>query len=221
MGSIMLPTITMDCPVCLQSNRIGILQINKTVRCGACKSEFEATPDGRERDIIRLPWACSVTKQMFILVFERQQPPQKKQLCGHTPRPGQAGYSLIIRPSYRMVATFTPKGGSSGEGIKTREIKVEEFNFSDLSCPCCHSKAFDYCSQQHFICEGAAKRLTKGGVENYCPYCATTHTYNVPMEKVDVYAPRPMQNVSVPPNSPKTWVKRLELGSSSSIVRKT
>lgn len=209
-----LPSITMDCPFCTQTNRIGILQVNKVVRCGACKGEFEATPDGRERDIIRLLWACSVTKQMFVMAFERQQPPQKKQLCGHTPQPGQGGYSLMIHPPYRMVASFTPKSGGSSEEIKTREIDIKEFNFTDLACPSCHSRAFDYCSQQHFICEGAAKRLAKGGVENYCPCCATTRIYNLPVEKVDVYSPQPAQNAPRAQTNSKTWVDRLRLAAS-------
>jgi hypothetical protein len=171
-----LPTITMDCPVCLQANRIGILQVNRTVRCGACKSKFEATPDGNQRDVIRIAGGCSLTNSLYVIAFERK-----------------------VGERYRFVTTAQSHDANHYAPQKTRAIVASEVEFSGFVCPCCASRELVSCEPCNtWVCKGAAKRVPQG-TRNHCPHCGDIVCTSF-ITEVAIFDKPPQQNVGPSPN---------------------
>lgn len=170
-------SITMACPCCIKPAKLRLNQINKKIGCPKCKGQFEADPDAKLSDVIRIYAGCSVTKDMYGVAFRR----------------GKFGKHLFF-------TTFNPEGDSKffwTHEARSRAIPIGEVDFGKFECPGCESRMLDFCSKcGTWICHGGA-HPTPRGRENICPNCGP-NIYEVPITEMKIAEGQPMQSAEHP-----------------------
>jgi hypothetical protein len=174
--------IRMLCPCCFQPVKLGINQINRVMKCRACGGQFEAAPDTKLNDVIRISAGCSVTKNSYAVAFKR----------------GEFG-------KHRFFTTFTPDGLSKFwiHPDRFRPIPIGEVDFGGFECEC-GSRVLDFCSNcATWICQGAA-HATPHGKMNNCPNCGRD-IYDTSLTVVQIAEARATRSNSNRPRLPAGW----------------
>jgi hypothetical protein len=159
----------MACPCCFEPANLRLNQINKTIGCPECKGQFEADPDAKLSDVIRISAACSVTNHLFAVAFKR-----------------------VEFGKHRFLTTFQPSGLSEFWDWRVGAIPIEEIDFGKFQCPWCESRMLDFCSKrEQWICHRA--HPTPGGHENICPHCGP-NIFEVPISEMKIAEEQPMHS---------------------------
>jgi hypothetical protein len=160
--------IEMSCPYCDQTAKLGIRSINKSVRCPYCSGEFPAVPYAEPLDIIRLHMRCSVSKEAYRLVLERERPDVQ----------------------YRIKTTVASGDSGSCDTLgalrRVRAMQASDVNFNGFACPFCGDSRLAYCSCKTWICQGSSRR-TPEGPRIHCPECSIDGTYSTPVLEVEIF----------------------------------